>query len=115
MMTSLDILVAPPRVCLPEFFFQMIAMTTSSVISEAVRMAMVTTTPMTVGRKVCPLSTPKTVSVVDCVLLGAMIMMVSVVGCSGLASSAGVGGSGIVGSIVGGSVGMDGGWVSGVV
>ena len=84
-------------------------MTTSSVISEAVRMAMVTTTPTTVGRKVCPLSTPKTVSVVYCVLLGAMV---SVVGCSVLASSAGVGGSGIVGSVVGGSVGMDG-WVSG--
>ena len=74
-----------------------------------------TTTPMTVGRRFCPLSTPKTASVVDCVLLGAMIMLVAVVGCSGLASSGGVGGSGTVGSVVGGSVSMDGGLAGCVV
>ena len=89
------------------------AMTTSSVSSEAVRMAMVTTTPTTVG-KVCPLSTPTMIPVeVICVLLGAMIMLVAVVGCSGLASSGGVGGSVGVGSVVGGLEGVVGGWVSG--
>ena len=40
---------------------------------------------------------------VDCVLLGVMIKLLAVVGCSGLASSGGKGGS------VGGSVGVVGG------
>ena len=86
----------------------MIAMTTSSVSSEAVRMAMVTTTPTTVG-KVCPLSTPTMIPVeVNCVLLGAVIMLWLAVLPSG-----GVGGSGGVGSVVGGLEGVVGGWVSG--
>ena len=45
------------------------------------------------------------------VLLGAMMMLE--VGCSELDSSGALGGSGVVGSIVGGSVGAIGGWVSG--
>ena len=91
----------------------MMVMTTSSVSSEAVRMAMVTTTPTTVG-KVFPFSTPTVIPVeVICVLLGAMIMLVAVVGCSGLASSGSVGGSGVVGSVVGGLKGFVGGWLTG--